>query len=170
MRRLFFILFLLGFWSFQYIDAKKVKNSLKIEKESKSVRSHSSNQAKGKEISLTDTTFLIENGFHELLDVHFAGYEKEVNSALESYILVNPSRFNIKGYEVRIDYFDLQKRMIHSRVVKEIGDVPKGETRRLDIKSWDKQHTFFYYLGNEPKKVATPFHVSFTPLKYWIEE
>lgn len=104
----------------------------------------------------------------ELEEVNFAGYDKEVNSSIESFIIVNPTRQDILGFNLRIVYLDMQGRMLHSRDVSRECEIPAGESRRFDISVWDKQHVYYYHLGNQPKKIATPFQVKFQPLDFWI--
>lgn len=152
--------------------ARKIRHSLKIEKEAKKPET-GKELLEGIEVTLKDSlnsTQMPIEWLGKLKKVSFAGFEKEANSNKESYILVNPTDLNICGYKVKIDYLDMQGRMLHSQMVTERCDVPPGESRKFDIKSWDSQHTYYYYLGNEPKKVATPFKVSFHPIAYWIKE
>lgn len=105
-----------------------------------------------------------------LRNCSFSGYDKEPNSNKESFILMNPGPYVITGYEVKIEYLDMQGRMLHSRKVTLPCFVPPGENHRFDIPSWDIQHTYYYYLGNAPKRVATPFQVRFLPQAIWIEQ
>lgn len=153
-------------------EAKKIRNSFRIDKTEDSGKDVT--KIGGVPFVLADTMYCSQGDHDSILislkEVVFAGYDKEPNSSLESFILVNPSKHAITGYEVRIDYLDMQGRMLHSRTVKNSCMVPAGETRRFDLKSWDPQHTYYYYLGNEPKRVATPFKVAFYPLTIWIEE
>ena len=180
MRKLFLILMILG-GLVTFSSAKKIKNSFKVDKENR-ISKKDSSLIQGLEVnlgdSLTDTrpdralvdSLITDEELKKLKETGFAGYDKEPNSNLESFLLVNPTALLITGYEVRIDYLDMQGRMLHSRVIKETCYVPPGETRRFDIKTWDRQHTYYYYLGNEPKKVATPFQVKFYPQKIWIQQ
>ena len=155
------------------MQGKKIRSNLRIDKSRADVLQRNDKVSIGTEINLTDTATYENPEIEELVKrlriIDFAGYDKEPNSDKESFILVNKSNETIKGFLVRIDYLDMKGRMIHSREIKEECLVPSEESRRFDIRSWDKQRTYFYYLGNEPKKVATPFQVKFIPLKYWIE-
>lgn len=137
------------------VEAKKIKNTHKPPKAVKTEAFGS----KGEGIELKG---------EDLKGCSFAGYDKEANSNKESFLIVNSTDHEILGFCVRIDYLDMKGRMLHSRIVEEKCDVPPHEARRIDIKSWDTQHTYYYYLGNEPKRVATPFQVSFTPVSYII--
>lgn len=170
MRRILWLFIIFTLFGLQNVDGKKIKQSLSIGKEQKADLSKETGKINGKKVELSDSILVNGSGLSDLLMVKFAGYDKEINSSKESFILINNSNNIITGYEVKIDYLDSHGRMLHSRNIRESGIVPPGETRRFDIKSWDTQHTYYYYLGNEPKKVATPYQVSFTPLIFWIEE
>lgn len=154
-------------------EGRKYKITHTIEKDSDEKRKKKKG-FEGTKVEMTDTLskaymdFVAEDP--EILKVRFAGFDKEPNSSMESFMLQNPSGNTITGFEVRVDYLDMQGRMLHSRTIKESCDVPPGETRRFDIKSWDTQHTYYYYLGNAPKKVATPFQVIFYPVTFWIKK
>ena len=168
-----FIICLLSFQS----EGKKIKSSFKINKEQKENVKREAGRLYElggvREINLSGSQNsedpVLEELKIELRKVSFAGYDKELNSSKESFILVNPTDERIVGYKVRIDYLDMQGRMLHSQTVESSCDVPPGESRRMDEKTWDTQHTYYYYLGNEPKRVATPFQVKFIPLSFKIE-
>ncbi|MCH5240606.1 MAG: hypothetical protein J1F38_10315 [Muribaculaceae bacterium] len=168
------------------VSGKKIKNSFKIEKEKKTDKKRDKRGEdqvfEGIEIPMNDTVGSFQLHFagiekedsdilvQQIRKCGFAGYDKEPNSDVESFILINNSENPITGYDVRIDYLDMEGRMLHSRRVKEGCYVPAGETRRFDIKSWDKQRTYYYYLGNSPRRVATPYQVRFSPQYLWISE
>lgn len=139
-------------------DAKKIKNSFKIEKESK-VNDVAAPKIEGLRLE-----------GEEVSEYVFSGYDKEASSSTESFILSNPKNVTVTGFKVKIEYLDMKGRMLHSRVVEEPCYIPGGESRRLDIKSWDIQKVYYYYLGNEPRRVATPFQVKFHPLYVWVLE
>lgn len=174
-REVGYILLLMAFMVsvFPPISGKKVKYSLTINKEEKVNKSQSpgfKEKIPGIEVNIADS--LNKGVLSDYLSniVGFAGYDKEANSNIESFLVLNHSDQIITGFKVKIDYLDLKGRMLHSRTVESACMVPSGESRRVDIKSWDLQHTYYYYLGNEPKKVATPFKVEFFPQIIWIEE
>ena len=167
------IVSLLIFCALPGVEAKKIKNSFVIKKEKVS-KKRSEPEKEGREICLQDSLneSASENDplIRDLQKVGFAGYDKEPNSSVESFMMLNNSGQKISGFKIRIDYLDMQDRLFHSRIVEESCEVPPGEPRRMDIVSWDKQHTYYYYLGNAPKRVATPFKVAIHPLSFWIEE
>lgn len=172
-RYLLFCLIVLLLPGISYVSAKKIKQSFRIDKVKEKIDAQTGKDIKIIEIILTDT---LSHDPDEISRIHllkqciFSGYDKEANSSKESFLLTNNAQDTIVGFKVRIDYLDMQGRMIHSREVEERCEIPMGETRRIDTKSWDIQHTYYYYLGNEPKKVATPFKVSFTPQLYRLKK
>lgn len=99
----------------------------------------------------------------------FSGYEKEVGSSRETLLVSNKTQTVLSGIEMQITYLDMSGRMLHSRKVTVKCSIPPSETRMVDFPTWDKQKTYFYYLGNEPRKVATPYKVEVEPVAYWIE-
>lgn len=160
---LYISLVVLLFMGSEQVGAKKIKNSFKIEKES-TLKSSKKVLPEGERIDLTDSINSPGPG------CKFSGYDKEVSSGMESFILTNPGEKTITGFQARIDYLDMKGRMLHSRIVEERCYVPPGESRRIDIKSWDPQHMYYYYLGNEPRRVATPFKVEIRPEALWVEK
>ena len=150
-------------------EAKKIKNSFAIEKEARTNKKKPTPSLKGRNIVLKDTT--VNNDLKtSMANIGFSGYDKEINSSQESFLVTNPTLYTLTGFEIKIEYYDMKDRLLHSKIVKESCEIPPHESRRFDIKSWDTQHTYYYYLGNEPKKVATPYKVSFKPLSFWINE
>lgn len=174
MNKFIFILTFLAFIFYNPAEAKKIKSSLVIGKETKAKESKERvNQFNGIEFILDTVAGNSDSKeeflYEELRQIHFAGYEKESNSSKETFLLVNPSPYTVTGFQTRVDYLDMQDRMLHSVVLKEAALVPAGETRKIDVKSWDSQHSYYYYLGNAPRKVATPYKVVFSPISFWIE-
>lgn len=172
-RRIIVILiFSLIFASVGISEAKKVKSSLKVEKGAVTSKKQRNNtKLEGREILIQDSILISDNDkdiYNELKKCSFAGYDKEPNSNIESFILINNSDLPVTGFKVRINYLDMQNRMLHSREITEPCFIPGKESRRFDIKSWDTQHTYYYYLGNQPKRVATPYQVKFEPISFWI--
>lgn len=171
MKRIF-LLFLFFVILIPSLPAKKIRQTLHVEKESKK-KSPAHSDIEGLMVILNDSLPScgdINLDKEELSAlISFSGYEKECNSSFETFILSNGSRERITGFEVRVDYLDMNRRKLHSREIRESCDIPAGETRRFDVKSWDRQHTYYYYLGNLPKKVAIPYQVSFVPVAFWIE-
>lgn len=149
-------------------NAKKIKQVHKIETPRRVRGTSDLVMKKPKRIMAEDS---VANGASELSgitdSISFSGYDKPTPSSKESFHITNSSTTTINKAGIRITYLDLKNRMLHSRDVEVNCCVPGGESRLASIPSWDIQHTFFYYLGPEPKKVATPYKVTIKLL--WVE-
>ncbi len=91
--------------------------------------------------------------------IRFYGFDKIVTSTIESCFITNRLPDDIKGLEMQITYFDMQGRQLHKRNVEIKCDIPSGETKRTDFKSWDTQKSFYFHQSVKPKRQATPFSV-----------
>ncbi|MDE5567878.1 MAG: hypothetical protein K2J12_05495 [Muribaculaceae bacterium] len=91
----------------------------------------------------------------------FSGYEKTLRSAKETFFVTNRSDSTVDRLEVAITYKDMKGRVLDRRQVGIDLEVPAGETRRADIRSWDRQNVFYYHLSPMPRSShATPYRVS----------
>ena len=96
-------------------------------------------------------------------DFTLAGFEKPLRSRRESFFVTNNTDRNIISLRVKIIYYDLDDRMLDSRVVDATVDVAPGETCRVYIRAWDLQEVCYYYRSARPRSgVATPFKVAVT--------
>lgn len=100
--------------------------------------------------------------------VTLAGYEKPLRSSTETLLVTSLlDSATIEELNLRLDYTDMQGRMLHSREVTLTTDIPPGETRQCAFPAWDRQHTYYYRLNQAPKRAqGTPFDVKATPR--WI--
>lgn len=160
-------------------DAKKIRQSLKIEKDKKSAKGKGKEaQTKSMEEEFEGIKVNVlkgdepESGNDGLVfspeKVSFSGYDKQATSTIESFLVTNNSQYDISAVKVRIYYKDMKGRMLHSRDISKKCHVKKGETRKLDVSTWDKQKSYYYYLSNEPRRVSTPYQVDMEALAYWI--
>lgn len=93
--------------------------------------------------------------------VKLSGYDKPLNTSIETILTTNLSTDTIKAISFRIGYFDTSSRELHQRTVELQCDIPPGSTRMLSYASWDKQKSFYYIRSKKPKRgVATPYEVS----------
>lgn len=98
--------------------------------------------------------------FGRIIDnVHFYGFDKTINSSSESFFISNSLDSTLKSLKIDISYLDMHGRQLHKRMVEFDCDIPPGETRRQDIKSWDIQKAFYYHQSAKPHRQATPFKV-----------
>ncbi len=102
-------------------------------------------------------------------EISFSGFDKPASSRRETFLISNSSGQHLKGVEVRILYRDPEGRMLHSREEKIMIDIPAGETRQADIRSFDTQQTYYYRLSRPPKRsAAQPFDVEITPIRIFL--
>lgn len=95
----------------------------------------------------------------------FAGYDKQASSSEESFFISNKGERQIKELRLRITYLDMEGRMLHQRDEELKIEIPAGETRKADIKSFDKQHSFYHIESNKPRNRATPFRTKIEILR-----
>ena len=104
-----------------------------------------------------------------IFPVCVSGYDKPLRSYGESFFVTNATRQRFSAVVFDIRYLDLQGRQLHNRRVAVAADIPAGETRRVDISSWDKRQTFYYHLGPKPRtRGVTPFAVRITPVAFVV--
>lgn len=95
-------------------------------------------------------------------DVRFSGYEKTLRSNRETMFVTNQTRRPIGALFFTITYFDTSGRLLHRASHRPHIAIPAGETRRLDLPSWDKQFTFYYIDSPRPRVAAIPYSVKIT--------
>ncbi len=86
--------------------------------------------------------------------VSLSGYDKPLRSRKESFFVSNHSQHALSALNLTIDYFDTSERRMHSRTLTIDVDIPAGDTRKVDIPSWDTQLTF-YYRDSAPARLTT---------------
>ncbi len=94
--------------------------------------------------------------------VVFLGFDKQSGSSVESFHVSNRSDHDIRQLTFTITYLDSKGRMLHRRKEQLDLQLPAGETRKVDIKSFDTQGSFHYVLSTPGKKPTIPFDVTFT--------
>lgn len=95
--------------------------------------------------------------------VRLSGYDKPLRSAKESFFVTSAMDDTICGFMARLDYTDMEGRALHSREVTVDVTLAPGETRRVEIPSWDTQKSFYYHRSTTPKRArSTPYQVRAT--------
>lgn len=155
------------------LHSRKVKQTLRIEKSPGADKKKASQKKETDniievQVSSQDTIRVseAENAPFVVSEVTFAGYDKSVNARKESVHVVNHSRYEITCCKFRIIYYDMKGRMLHRRDATIRCVIPPGETRKADFPTWDTQNSFFYHLGNNPRKIASAYKVDITPLSF----
>lgn len=109
------------------------------------------------------------NRGYTLGQVTYSGYDKTAGSNRESFFITNGTDRMLAGVSLYIDYLSMDSVQMHRRFVHIPTSIPSGETRRVDIRSWDRQKTLYYHLSPRPRKKATPYDVSFIPIAIYLK-
>ncbi len=93
--------------------------------------------------------------------VAVSGFEKPLRATRESMYVTNHSSRDITSLALEIEYLTTSGRQLHKREVDVTADIPAGETRMVEIASFDRQGLYHYRLTIPPKRAAqaTPFDV-----------
>lgn len=92
--------------------------------------------------------------------IRFYGFDKTLTSTKESFFIINGLDSTLTSISIEITYFDMHRRQLHKSVTSVDCNIPGGETRRVDIKSWDTQKAFYFHQSAKPRRQATPFDVT----------
>lgn len=110
---------------------------------------------------VADTIAVCDTLTNPLTDiVVISGYDKPLTSHYETFFATNKGNTTITAINITFNYFDSQKRQLHSATRNIACLIPAGETRQLSISSWDRQKAFFYYRSPQPRRQATPYSVT----------
>lgn len=90
----------------------------------------------------------------------FTGYDKPIGADKESVFVINNSGQTIDKINITINYFDSLNRQLNSRTIDIIYTIPDKQTRIVAFKTWDIQHSFYYYKSRKPHTQATPYKVA----------
>lgn len=101
--------------------------------------------------------------------ITFSGYSKTVNDANETFFVTNETPFHLSRLCVKFTYSMPEGEMLHEEIYEINCDIPAATTRQISIRSFDRQHNFYYHLGKKPKRSATPFTVAYTLLSYDVK-
>lgn len=96
---------------------------------------------------------------YSVSQVEITDYQKPAGSDKETFSLTNLTDKPLAAIELQIEYLTPEGRQIHKRTVKADCDVPPGETRIVELRSWDRQRSWYYARGQKPRKQASPYEV-----------
>lgn len=92
--------------------------------------------------------------------MRLAGYDKPLRSRHETIFATSLVDDTVCGLTFTVTYVDMQGRTLHEREVTVSALIPPRATRKVDFPSWDRQQTFYYYLGTKPRSsAAIPYDV-----------
>lgn len=102
-------------------------------------------------------------------DIRISGFDKPLSSRKETMLVSNYTDREISGLKIRFTYTDTRNRMLHEEVKEIRVTIPVGETRRIEIPSWDTQQSFYYSKSRRPRTAnVTPFDVVCKVMAYYV--
>lgn len=107
------------------------------------------------------------NNGYTISQIAFSGFDKPGSSSMESFFITNRTDRTMSGVSLYIEYLTPDGRQLHKRYVKLDCNIPAGETRKCDIKSWDTQRSFHYELSAASRR-SSPFTVRFDPVAFYL--
>lgn len=93
--------------------------------------------------------------------VSLKGYSKRASDTKESFFITNNTKQRMSAVRLLLRYTTMQGEMLTQRTVTVPVSLKPGETKLVEVKSFDVQRLFYYYAGPQPRKQATPFKVAF---------
>ena len=92
--------------------------------------------------------------------LRLSGYDKTATADMESLFVTNHSTHRITLLKLQLNYFDMKDRQLHQRDVTLRVDLPAGQTRRVDFRTWDRQHAFHYHLSPPSRRATSPYKIT----------
>ena len=77
-------------------------------------------------------------------EIIVSGFEKAQQSASESFFVSNHTCFTITAIGFTITYLNLRGEVLHARTESVRCDIPPEMTRKVDIRSWDRQKLWYF--------------------------
>ena len=100
--------------------------------------------------------------------VSLKGYSKRASDSKESFFITNNTEHRMSAVRLLLRYTTMSGEMLTQRTVTVPVSLKPGETKLVEVKSFDVQRLFYYYAGPQPRKQATPFKVAFRLTGYDI--
>lgn len=98
--------------------------------------------------------------FTHLLDhIVLCGYDKNAGSTTERWFVQNNSDRDISALTIEITYYDRSGKQLHQRDAVISVNIPSGETRMVEVKSFDKQKNLYYYKSQPSRRGSTPYDI-----------
>ena len=93
--------------------------------------------------------------------IALSGFEKPLRSVRESLFVTNHTCRPLTGVILEVSYFDMHGNLLHRATREASVTLPAGETRRIELPSFDRQQLFYYHQSPLPRGAvqATPFDV-----------
>ena len=147
-------------------EARKKGYSLKTETRSRP-ESEEQKMEKGSFMVASQCTDC--NNGYMISQISFSGYDKPQSSPTETFFITNGTDRTMSGITMYVEYLTLDGRQLHNRFVRLVCNIPPGETRMADIKSWDKQKSFYFEKSAASKRQGMPYTVVFDPISFYLK-
>ena len=100
--------------------------------------------------------------------VTLKGFSKRASDSKESFFITNNTKHRMSAVRLLLRYTTMKGELLTQRTVTVPVSLKPGETKLVEVKSFDVQRLFYYYAGPQPRKQATPFQVAFRLTGYDI--
>ena len=100
--------------------------------------------------------------------VTLKGFSKRASDSKESFFITNNTKHRMSAVRRLLRYTTMKGELLTQRTVTVPVNLKPGETKLVEVKSFDVQRLFYYYAGPQPRKQATPFQVAFRLTGYDI--
>lgn len=100
--------------------------------------------------------------------VTLKGFSKRASDSKESFFITNNTKHRMSAVRLLLRYTTMKGELLTQRTVTIPVSLKPGETKLVEVKSFDVQRLFYYYAGPQPRKQATPFQVAFRLTGYDI--
>ena len=100
--------------------------------------------------------------------VTLKGFSKRASDSKESFFITNNTKHRMSAVRLLLRYTTMKGELLTQRTVTVSVNLKPGETKLVEVKSFDVQRLFYYYAGPQPRKQATPFQVAFRLTGYDI--
>lgn len=109
-----------------------------------------------------------ENSLFTPQKIKIRGFDKKVSDSRESFLITNNTGYNISRIKIKLEYYDTDGNLLHSRTEMVEYEISDGETRMTTIPSFDKTRNYYYWKSLRPKRTAIPFKAAYKILRYDI--
>lgn len=107
------------------------------------------------------------NNGYRLDQISFSGFDKPSTSKKESFFITNNTDRVMSAVSLYIEYLTPEGKMLNKKFLKLSCHIPAGETRAVQIESWDTNSSF-HYTGSRSRKGSNPFTVTFDPVAFYL--
>lgn len=109
------------------------------------------------------------NNGYSISQVRFYWFAKASSSDWETFFVENNTDRVLTGVSVYLIYKSMDDKQFHKRfVVFDNLSIPPGESRQVTTRSFDRQHSFYYYESSAGRSGASPFKVTIDPVAIYL--